>query len=239
MKPRTPGRKGHSMSVWFITGASRGFGLEITRQALGRGDQVAATARHPGAITERSRTPGTPCWPCRSTSPTLARRPRRSRHLPRGSAGSTRWSTTRGAVCSAQSKRSPTPRRERYSTSTSSACSASPAPSCRSCASRVRGRSSTCRRPAGSSGALAGGSTLRRSSRSRASLKVCDTNSGRSESRSRRSSPGGSGRTSSTTAASSPPGQRSGTTPPPRARPANGRRGPTTRSLAIPLRPQR
>lgn len=40
------------MSVWFITGASRGFGLEITRQALGRGDQVAATGRHPGAITE-------------------------------------------------------------------------------------------------------------------------------------------------------------------------------------------
>jgi NAD(P)-dependent dehydrogenase (short-subunit alcohol dehydrogenase family) len=32
------------MSVWFITGASRGFGLEITRQALGRGDQVATTA---------------------------------------------------------------------------------------------------------------------------------------------------------------------------------------------------
>jgi NAD(P)-dependent dehydrogenase (short-subunit alcohol dehydrogenase family) len=29
------------MTVWFITGASRGFGIEITRQALGRGDQVA------------------------------------------------------------------------------------------------------------------------------------------------------------------------------------------------------
>jgi NAD(P)-dependent dehydrogenase (short-subunit alcohol dehydrogenase family) len=40
------------MSVWFITGASRGFGIEITRQVLGRGDQVAATARHPEAITE-------------------------------------------------------------------------------------------------------------------------------------------------------------------------------------------
>jgi NAD(P)-dependent dehydrogenase (short-subunit alcohol dehydrogenase family) len=40
------------MNVWFITGASRGFGLEVTRQALGRGDQVAATARHPRAITE-------------------------------------------------------------------------------------------------------------------------------------------------------------------------------------------
>jgi NAD(P)-dependent dehydrogenase (short-subunit alcohol dehydrogenase family) len=40
------------MTVWFITGASRGLGLEITRRALGRGDQVAATARYPGAITE-------------------------------------------------------------------------------------------------------------------------------------------------------------------------------------------
>jgi NAD(P)-dependent dehydrogenase (short-subunit alcohol dehydrogenase family) len=40
------------MSVWFITGASRGFGIEITRQALGRGDQVAATARHLEAITQ-------------------------------------------------------------------------------------------------------------------------------------------------------------------------------------------
>jgi len=137
------------MSVWFITGASRGFGLEITRQALGRGDQVAATARHPEAIAEAIPDAGTPCWPCRSTSPTLARRPRRSRQLPRGSAGSTRWSTTRGAVCSAQSKRSPTPRRGRYSTSTSSACSPSPAPSCRSCGSRVRGRSSTCRSSGG------------------------------------------------------------------------------------------
>jgi NAD(P)-dependent dehydrogenase (short-subunit alcohol dehydrogenase family) len=40
------------MSVWFITGASRGFGLEITRQALARGDQVVATARRPSAISE-------------------------------------------------------------------------------------------------------------------------------------------------------------------------------------------
>jgi NAD(P)-dependent dehydrogenase (short-subunit alcohol dehydrogenase family) len=40
------------MSVWFITGASRGFGIEITRQAVGRGDQVAATARNPETITE-------------------------------------------------------------------------------------------------------------------------------------------------------------------------------------------
>ncbi|UGT44132.1 SDR family NAD(P)-dependent oxidoreductase [Nocardia yamanashiensis] len=33
------------MSVWFITGASRGFGLEIAREALDRGHRVVATAR--------------------------------------------------------------------------------------------------------------------------------------------------------------------------------------------------
>src|SRR6476620_5338002 len=38
------------MSVWFITGASRGFGLEITREALCRGDSVVATARNPRAV---------------------------------------------------------------------------------------------------------------------------------------------------------------------------------------------
>jgi NAD(P)-dependent dehydrogenase (short-subunit alcohol dehydrogenase family) len=31
--------------IWFITGASRGFGKEWTEAALGRGDRVAATAR--------------------------------------------------------------------------------------------------------------------------------------------------------------------------------------------------
>lgn len=36
--------------VWFITGASRGFGLEIAREALARGDYVAATARRPEAV---------------------------------------------------------------------------------------------------------------------------------------------------------------------------------------------
>ncbi|WP_444634672.1 oxidoreductase [Cupriavidus oxalaticus] len=38
--------------VWFITGASRGFGLELTRAALARGDRVAATARRPETITD-------------------------------------------------------------------------------------------------------------------------------------------------------------------------------------------
>jgi NAD(P)-dependent dehydrogenase (short-subunit alcohol dehydrogenase family) len=32
------------MSVWFVTGASRGFGAEIVKEALARGNQVAARA---------------------------------------------------------------------------------------------------------------------------------------------------------------------------------------------------
>ena len=47
--------KGLDMSVWFITGASRGFGLEITREALCRGDSVVATARNPQAVHEIGR----------------------------------------------------------------------------------------------------------------------------------------------------------------------------------------
>jgi NAD(P)-dependent dehydrogenase (short-subunit alcohol dehydrogenase family) len=36
--------------VWFVSGASRGFGLEIARCALDRGDPVVAGARNPQAI---------------------------------------------------------------------------------------------------------------------------------------------------------------------------------------------
>jgi NAD(P)-dependent dehydrogenase (short-subunit alcohol dehydrogenase family) len=36
--------------VWFITGAARGFGLEIARQALQRGDSVVAAARDPHGV---------------------------------------------------------------------------------------------------------------------------------------------------------------------------------------------
>lgn len=38
------------MSVWFITGASRGFGREVALEALRRGDQVVATARNTEAL---------------------------------------------------------------------------------------------------------------------------------------------------------------------------------------------
>ena len=36
--------------VWFITGASKGFGREWTQAALERGDRVAATARRPADL---------------------------------------------------------------------------------------------------------------------------------------------------------------------------------------------
>ncbi len=38
------------MSVWFVTGASRGFGAEIVGQALAAGHQVVATARDPRSV---------------------------------------------------------------------------------------------------------------------------------------------------------------------------------------------
>ena len=38
------------MKTWLITGASRGFGQEFARAALGRGDNVAATARDVSAL---------------------------------------------------------------------------------------------------------------------------------------------------------------------------------------------
>lgn len=41
------------MKIWFITGASRGFGALVTTRALAQGDAVVATARNPKAITER------------------------------------------------------------------------------------------------------------------------------------------------------------------------------------------
>lgn len=41
----------YTMKTWFITGASRGLGLEIARAALEAGDRVVATARSPSTIS--------------------------------------------------------------------------------------------------------------------------------------------------------------------------------------------
>ena len=45
------------MSVWFITGASRGLGREIALAALDRGDQVVATGRDADAVVKALDTP--------------------------------------------------------------------------------------------------------------------------------------------------------------------------------------
>jgi NAD(P)-dependent dehydrogenase (short-subunit alcohol dehydrogenase family) len=39
-------------STWFITGASRGLGRELTEQVLARGDRVAATLRTPKSLDD-------------------------------------------------------------------------------------------------------------------------------------------------------------------------------------------
>lgn len=41
------------MRIWFVTGASRGFGARITKAALDRGDAVVATARDPQAVIKQ------------------------------------------------------------------------------------------------------------------------------------------------------------------------------------------
>ncbi|MDO7887279.1 SDR family NAD(P)-dependent oxidoreductase [Hymenobacter cheonanensis] len=52
MTPQTPTAGGASPKIWFITGASRGFGRTWTEAALQRGDKVAATARQLASITD-------------------------------------------------------------------------------------------------------------------------------------------------------------------------------------------
>ncbi|MDQ0779353.1 NAD(P)-dependent dehydrogenase (short-subunit alcohol dehydrogenase family) [Streptomyces aurantiacus] len=44
--------------VFFITGAGRGPGTDIARQALAAGHQVVATGRRPERVLEASREPG-------------------------------------------------------------------------------------------------------------------------------------------------------------------------------------
>src|SRR3954454_4414151 len=52
-RPLGTNGKGNNMRVWFITGASRGFGALIAEAALAAGDAVVATARDRNAPTAR------------------------------------------------------------------------------------------------------------------------------------------------------------------------------------------
>src|SRR5262249_47426258 len=46
--------------VWFVAGASRGFGLELARQVLARGDALVATARNPRPLESELAGSGSP-----------------------------------------------------------------------------------------------------------------------------------------------------------------------------------
>lgn len=50
------------MRTWFVTGASRGFGRELTEQLLARGDRVAATLRRPEQLADLAETHGDRLW---------------------------------------------------------------------------------------------------------------------------------------------------------------------------------
>ena len=49
-------------TTWFITGASRGMGRELTEQALARGDRVAATLRTPSQLDDLVAVHGHRLW---------------------------------------------------------------------------------------------------------------------------------------------------------------------------------
>jgi NAD(P)-dependent dehydrogenase (short-subunit alcohol dehydrogenase family) len=49
-------------STWFVTGASRGFGRELTEQLLTRGDRVAATLRTPERLADLVAAHGDRLW---------------------------------------------------------------------------------------------------------------------------------------------------------------------------------
>jgi short-subunit dehydrogenase len=44
----------NKQKVWFITGASKGMGLEITKAVLNNGDKVIATSRNTGTLLEKN-----------------------------------------------------------------------------------------------------------------------------------------------------------------------------------------
>ena len=49
-------------TTWFITGASRGLGRELTEQVLARRDRVAATLRTPSQLDDLAAAHGDRLW---------------------------------------------------------------------------------------------------------------------------------------------------------------------------------
>ena len=79
--------------VWFITGASRGMGVDFAKAALAAGNAVVATGRNTDAVARPSARQRT-CWSSSWTSPARPMPRRRCRPPSTASAASTCWSTT-------------------------------------------------------------------------------------------------------------------------------------------------
>ena len=133
--------------VWFITGASSGFGRELAEAAFERGDSVFATARKTDALAyaaehERGEVIALDVTDAgqreAATSEAIDRFGRIDVLM--NNAGRTR---------SGPSRRRPTTSFGRCSTSTSSVPPRSPGRSCPTCAARAAAQSSRCRAWAG------------------------------------------------------------------------------------------
>lgn len=189
---------GGDLTVWFITGASRGLGAEIARQALECGDSVSVTARDVRGVMARfeqygSRVPMSELDVTkeeevdRAVAATLDRFGRIDVLMNNAGRGLI------GAVEEADAKEYWPPL-----TPMSSGCSPLRAEYSRSCAGSARGAFSTSAQSVASRKLPDGEFTEQPSSRSRASVRPCTVSSRHSESTSSSSSPGVSGPISST-----------------------------------------
>ena len=107
------------MSVWLITGSSRGFGRELVGAALSHGEQVVATARRPEHVTDVFPDAGTALLAL-ELDVTV---PEQAQAAVEAAIDRFGRIDVLATGCSAPSRRSPTPRRAPCSTPTSSACS--------------------------------------------------------------------------------------------------------------------
>jgi NAD(P)-dependent dehydrogenase (short-subunit alcohol dehydrogenase family) len=227
------------MTVWLITGASRGFGLEIVKGAIARGDRVAATARRPDDLHGVLPDAGDAmlALPLDVTSPEPAEHAVQETVERFGRIDVLVNNAGRGLL-GAVEEVSDAEARAAFDVNVFGLLTVTRAvlPILRQ---QRAGKIINISSSGGSSDAPGGASTARPSSPSKGSPRACATNSNQSGSRPPRSSPAAFAPTSSTTAASSPRPARSMTTRRRPARPGTGHGTPTTRSQAIPPRRHR
>jgi len=161
--------------VWFVTGASSGFGRELVDEVLRHGDRVVAAVRTPESLADLARREDVLVVRLDVTKPATSTPAPARRSTDSGA--STGSSIARGLASSARSRRRAKRRYARRWRRCSSARSRSPEPSCRSCASAAAARSSRSPAWAVSRQRRASERTARPSTRSRASPSAWPRNS--------------------------------------------------------------